>query len=52
MKKFKKFKEYDEYDHLYEDRADRTRRLNEKRMRSALRAKNIDQLVNIEDDYY
>lgn len=52
MKKFKKFKEYDEYDQYNEDRSDRGRKLNEKRMRSALRARNFEALVDIEDDYY
>lgn len=52
MKKFKKFKEYDEYDQVNEDRSERFRKLNEKRMRSALRARNYDLLTDIEDDYY
>lgn len=52
MKKFKKFKEYDEYDQYNEDRSERVRKLNEKRMQSALRSKNYDLLADIEDDYY
>lgn len=50
MKKFKKFSEYDE--DLYEDRSDRRRHLKEKRMQSALRSKNIDQLIDMDDEYY
>ena len=49
MKKFKKFKEYDE--DTQADRDDRRHRLNEKRMRQALRSRNYDQLIDIEDDY-
>lgn len=52
MKKFKKFRDYDEHESVYEERSDRARKLNEKRMRSALRARNFDALVDIEDDYY
>lgn len=51
MKKFKKFKDYDDYGEMTESRFDRTRKLNEKRMKSALRQMNVDQLIYIEDDY-
>jgi len=51
MKKFKKFKEYNEYDEEYEPRSDRSQKLNEKRIRSALRQRDAAWLADIEDDY-
>lgn len=47
MKKFKKFKEYD--DDMYESREDRGQHLKEKRIRSALRSRDFDQLIDMED---
>lgn len=52
MKKFKKFKEYDDYGEMSEARKERASKLNEKRMKSALRQMSVDQLMEIEDDYY
>lgn len=52
MKKFKKFKDYDDYGEMNEQRSDRFQRLTEKKMRMALRQRNVDRLVDIEDDYY
>jgi hypothetical protein len=51
MKKFKKFKDFDDDFYESEEREDRRHRLSEKRMRQALRARNVDELINIEDDY-
>jgi hypothetical protein len=50
MKKIKKFRDYDEYDGVYEDRRDRIHKLEEKRMRAALRARNFDRFMDYEDD--
>ena len=49
MKKFKKFKDFDD-DYMTEGREDRHLRLQEKRMRQALRARDISQLIDFEDD--
>jgi hypothetical protein len=46
MKKFKKFKEYDEG---YEQRSDRYRKLNEKKILSALKRRDATRLIDIED---
>ena len=48
MKKFKKFKEYDED---YESRSDRSRKLNEKKILSALRQRDATRLIDIKDEY-
>lgn len=47
MKKFKKFREYDE--DFSGDRGEHGRHLKEKRLQSALRSKNIDQLLDMDD---
>jgi hypothetical protein len=51
MKKFKKFKEYNDYDELIEQRSDRSHKLSEKRMLSALRRRDAIRLIDIEDEY-
>lgn len=48
--KFKKFREFDE-DYYEEERGEKRRRLNEKRMRSAIRTLDLDSLLQIEDEY-
>lgn len=48
MKKFKKFKEYDE---AYDERPNRYRKLNEKKILSALRQRDATRLIDIKDDY-
>ena len=48
--KFKKFREFDE-DCYEEERRERRRRLNEKRMKSAIRALDLDSLLQIEDEF-
>lgn len=48
--KFKKFREFDE-DIFEEERDEKRRRLNEKRMRNAIRTRDLNQLLEIEDEY-
>lgn len=48
--KFKKFREFDE-DYIDEERDEKRRRLTEKRMRNAIRQRDLDRLLEIEDDY-
>lgn len=50
MKKFKKFREDDDGEGVYEERRDRRHRLSEKRMRSALKRFDVDELMHIEED--
>lgn len=47
MKKFKKFKEYDE--DMHATREDRGQHLKEKRIRSALRSRDYNQLLDMDD---
>lgn len=51
MKKIKKFRDYDDYEDMYEDRADKRQRMNEKRMQAALKARDYERLIAIEDDF-
>ena len=48
--KFKKFREFDE-DFIDEERDEKRRKLNEKRMRNAIRQRDLNQLLEIEDEY-
>lgn len=47
MKKYKKFKEYDE--EMFVMREDRGQHLKEKRIRSALRSRDFNQLLDMDD---
>lgn len=49
MKKIKKFRDYEDYDGVYEDRRDRVRKIEEKRMRVALKTRNFDGFMDYED---
>ena len=49
MKKYKKYSDFDEDVEFSRD--ERHQRLKEKRVQSALRSKNYNELIDIEDDY-
>ncbi len=50
MKKFKKFKDFDE-DYDVVERDDRRHKLSEKRLKRALKSRDIDALIDVEEDY-
>lgn len=51
-KSFKRNNKYSNYEEVYDDEcADHRKHLREKRLRSALRSKNVDRLLELDEDY-